>query len=79
MTEEKTFEDKVKDVIEEIRPLLQADGGDCEITGFEGKKVLLRLKGACAGCPGAQITLKMGIEQRLKERIPEFEEVVPAN
>jgi len=79
MTEEKTFEDKVRDVIEEVRPMLQADGGDCEITGFDGKKVLLRLKGACAGCPGAQMTLKMGIEQRLKEQIPEFEEVVPAN
>ena len=79
MTDEKTFEDKVRDVIEEIRPMLQADGGDCEITGFDGKKVLLRLKGACSGCPGAQMTLKMGIEQRLKEQIPEFEEVLQAN
>ncbi len=76
MAEEKTFEEKVKDIIEELRPMLQMDGGDCEITGFDGKKVLLRLKGACAGCPGAQMTLKMGIEQRLKEQIPELEEVV---
>ncbi|MBN1846122.1 MAG: NifU family protein [Sedimentisphaerales bacterium] len=78
MPEEKTFEDQVREVINELRPLLQADGGDCEITGFKGKKVVLRLKGACAGCPGAQMTLKMGIERRLKERIPGFEEVVPA-
>ena len=78
MDQEKTFEEQVKEVIEEVRPMLQADGGDCEIAGFDGKKVLLRLKGACAGCPGAQMTLKMGIEKHLKERIPEVEEVVPA-
>ena len=75
MTEEKTFEDRVRDAIEEIRPMLQADGGDCEITGFDGKKVLLRLKGACAGCPGAQMTLKMGIERILREQNPEIKSV----
>ena len=78
MSEEKTFEEQVKELIEEVRPMLQADGGDCEVVGFEGKKVLLKLKGACAGCPGAQMTLKMGIERHLKERIPELEEVVQA-
>jgi len=77
MAEEKTFEEKVKEVIENVRPMLQADGGDCEIAGFKGMRVLLRLKGACAGCPGAQMTLKMGIERYLKERIPELQEVVP--
>ena len=78
MSEEKTFEEQVKDLIEEVRPMLQADGGDCEVVRFEGKKVLLKLKGACANCPGAQMTLKMGIERHLKERIPELEEVVQA-
>ena len=77
MAEEKTFEEKVKEVIEEIRPFLQADGGDCEVAGFDGKKVIMRLKGACAGCPGAAMTLKMGIERKLKEVIPDVEEVIP--
>lgn len=77
MTEEKTFEERVKAVVEEVRPMLQADGGDCEVAGFDGHKVKVRLKGACAGCPGAMMTLKMGIERRLKQEIPEVEEVVP--
>ncbi len=75
---EKTFEQKVQEVIDEVRPMLQADGGDCEIAGYDGKKVLIRLQGACSGCPGAAMTLKMGIEKRLKERVPEVECVVPA-
>ena len=76
MAEEKSFEEQVKEAIEQIRPVLQADGGDCEIAGFDGNKVLLRLKGACAGCPGAQMTLKMGVEHILKESFPELREVV---
>ena len=77
MTDEKTFEQKVQEVIDEVRPMLQNDGGDCEVVGIEGKKVKIRLNGACSGCPGAAMTLKMGIERRLKEQIPEFEEVIP--
>ena len=76
MTEEKSFDDKVKECIEEIRPFLQRDGGDCELVAIEDKVVKLRLQGACRGCPGAAMTLKMGIEQQLKEKIPELEEVV---
>jgi len=78
MAEEKSFEDQVTDVINQVRPMLQADGGDCEIVGFEGKSVKLRLQGACAGCPGAQMTLKMGIERHLKEQIPDFDQVIQA-
>ena len=70
MEQEKTFEEKVKEVLEDVRPFLQRDGGDCELAGFDGKKVKVRLQGACAGCPGAQMTLKMGIERHLKEQIP---------
>ena len=77
MTDEKTFEQKVQAVIDEVRPMLQSDGGDCEVVGYEGNKVKIRLQGACAGCPGAAMTLKMGIESRLKEQIPEFEEIIP--
>ena len=75
MAEEKTFEQKVRENLEEIRLMLQQHGGDCELTAIEGKIVKLRLQGACQGCPGAQMTLKNGIEQRLKEQIPELEAV----
>lgn len=74
---QKTFEEKVKDVIESIRPMLQNDGGDIELVGIdEDKSVRVRLQGACRGCPGAQMTLKMGVERLLKERVPEVKEVV---
>ncbi len=79
MTEEKTFEEKIKEGINEIRPLLQRDGGDCELVGIEGKVVKIRFRGACKGCPGAAMTLKMGIERHLRSRVPEIEEVVAAN
>jgi Fe-S cluster biogenesis protein NfuA len=74
---QKTFEEKVKDVIDSIRPMLQNDGGDIELVGIdEDKSVRVRLQGACRGCPGAQMTLKMGVERLLKERVPEVKEVV---
>ncbi len=73
---EKTFEEKVQECLDEIRPMLQNDGGDCELVAIEGKKVKLRLQGACRGCPGAAMTLKMGIEHRMRTRIPDIDEVV---
>jgi Fe-S cluster biogenesis protein NfuA len=79
MTEEKTFEEKIKEGIDEIRPLLQRDGGDCELVAIEGKVVKIRFRGACQGCPGAAMTLKMGIERHLRSKVPEIEEVVAAN
>lgn len=68
--------EKVEDALAVIRPALQADGGDVELVDVVGGKVEVRLKGACAGCPMSILTLQMGIEQVLKERIPEVEEVV---
>ena len=59
-----------------IRPALQADGGDVELVDVEGGVVKVALKGACAGCPVATMTLKQGIERILKEQIPEVKEVV---
>ena len=71
------FEEKVKNIIEAIRPNLQSHGGDIEFVGTdEDKNVKVRLQGACSGCPGAQMTLKMGVEQLLKQRIPEVKEVI---
>jgi len=75
MAEEATFEAQVKEALEDIRKMLAGHGGDCELVAIEGKVVKLRLQGACKGCPGAAMTLKMGIEQRLKEVIPELEAV----
>jgi len=68
----------VQTVIDEIRPALQADGGDVELVDVEGGTVKVRLIGACGGCPMSTMTLKMGIERLLKERLPEVKEVVEA-
>ena len=74
---EKTFEEKVKEVIESVRPALQAHGGDIELAGTDDdNNVKVRLQGACQGCPGAQMTMKAGIERILKEKIPETKEVI---
>ena len=74
---EKSFESKVTDVIESIRPMLQNDGGDIELVGVDPDyTVRVRLQGACRGCPGARMTLKMGVERMLKQRISEVKEVV---
>lgn len=70
------MEEQVKAVIEEIRPALQADGGDIEFVELDGTVVKVRLQGACSGCPHAAITLKQGVEVRMKEAIPEISEVV---
>ncbi len=74
---EKTFEEKVKEVIESVRPALQGHGGDIELLGTEADNtVKVRLQGACQGCPGAAMTMKMGIERILKERVPQVKEVI---
>ena len=67
--------EKIQAVIDEIRPLLQADGGDIELVGVEDGVVKVRLRGACAGCPGAQMTLKMAVERRIKLKVPEIQRV----
>ena len=63
------IEETIREKIEEIRVMLQNDGGDCEIVKQEGKNVWLKLKGACGGCPHAQATLKAGIQQYLRENV----------
>ena len=73
---EKSFEEKVKEAIEAIRPDLQSHGGDIELVGTEENSVRVRLQGACSSCPGAQMTLKNGVERLLKEKIPELKEVI---
>jgi Fe-S cluster biogenesis protein NfuA len=68
--------EQVEAILNEIRPALQADGGDVELVGVNDGMVSLRLTGACAGCPMSTLTLKMGIERILKEKLPEVKEVV---
>jgi len=68
--------DKVKEILDGIRPSLQADGGDVELVEVEDGIVKVRLKGACSGCPMSTMTLKMGIENQLKRSIPEIKQVV---
>ena len=72
--------DKVENVLNEIRPNLQAHGGDVELVGVnEGDgTVEIRLTGACKGCPMSQMTLRMGIERVLKQLVPEVKAVVEA-
>ena len=66
----------VEKVLNEIRPGLQADGGDVELVDVNDGVVKVRLVGACGSCPMSQMTLKMGIEEALKAKIPEVKEVV---
>jgi Fe-S cluster biogenesis protein NfuA len=74
---EKTMEEKVQDTIEAIRGSLQSHGGDVELVGIDDDNtVKVRLQGACHGCPGATMTMKMGIERILREKVPEIKEVV---
>ncbi len=67
--------DKINAVLDEIRPTLQADGGDVEFIDYKDGVVLVRMKGACGNCPMSLITLKQGIEARMKERVPEVTSV----
>ena len=66
----------VERVLGEIRPRLQADGGDDELVDVNDGVVSLRLKGACFGCPMATVTLQQGIAKLLKEQLPDVKEVV---
>jgi Fe-S cluster biogenesis protein NfuA len=71
------LERKIVEILDnDIRPAVAMDGGDITFEKFEDGIVFLQLKGACAGCPSSTATLKMGIENRLKEAIPEVTEVV---
>ena len=74
---DQSLQDRINDAIEAIRGGLQSHGGDVELVGIdEDNTVRVRLQGACQGCPGATMTMKIGIERILKERVPEVKEVV---
>jgi Fe-S cluster biogenesis protein NfuA len=66
------MKEQVQSALNEIRPSLQADGGDVELVDVEDGIVKVRLTGACGGCPMSQMTLKQGIEAHVKKKIPEI-------
>ena len=72
------IQEKIKQELEKVRPHLQADGGDVEFVNFDEETGILqvRMKGACVGCPMAQMTLEQGIGNNIKKTIPEVKEVV---
>lgn len=74
------MENKIKAGIEQIRPFLQADGGDIEFVEYTADNIVkVRLQGHCAGCPGAQATIKGVVEKVLKETYPEIASVEAVN
>ncbi|MBU1864097.1 MAG: NifU family protein [Candidatus Omnitrophica bacterium] len=71
------MENEIRNVLEmDVKPALAADGGSIEFVSLEGDGIVnVKLQGACAGCPGAQMTLKMGVERILKEKVPGVKQV----
>jgi len=69
---EEAIEDRVQKALEELRPNLQADGGDVQFVAVEKGIVKVKLKGACAGCPMSSMTVQWGIENFLKKKVPEI-------
>jgi Fe-S cluster biogenesis protein NfuA len=75
-----TLRKRVSDVLELIRPAVQADGGDIELVDVAQNGVVsIRLLGACIGCPSSNLTLQMGIEANLREQVPEVTRVIPVS
>ena len=71
--------EKVEQALGEVRPALQADGGDVELVDVTPDGIVrVRLTGACHGCPMAEMTLRQGVESHLKKRVPEITAVEPA-
>ncbi len=70
--------ERVEEALDTIRPALQLDGGDVKLVDVNEQDGIVRvqLQGACSGCPSSQITLAMGIERAIKERVPEVKEVL---
>lgn len=70
------FKTRLQASLDKVRPFLQMDGGDIELIAIEDKNALVRLSGACHGCPSAIYTLKMGVEQAIRRDIPDFGELI---
>ncbi len=71
-----TVEDRVKEALDIVRPMIQADGGDIRLLGVDGGRVTVQLLGTCESCPISPVTLKQGVERILAERVPGITEVI---
>jgi Fe-S cluster biogenesis protein NfuA len=71
----KTLKEQVEQCIEEVRPQLQADGGDIELLGVENGVAKVKMKGACTSCPMSAMTLQWRVINCIKKRVPEINEV----
>jgi len=74
---EKNMKEKIEKALDQIRPMLQADGGDVRFISFDEKtgKLKIELMGACSHCPMSHITLTQGIEEAIKKEVPEVKEI----
>lgn len=73
----KSLKEQVSEIIDTVRPAIQGDGGDVELVDVTDEGVVqVRLHGACVGCPASGMTLAIGIERNLKEKLPQVKEVV---
>ena len=70
------IKDQVEEILERLRPMLMADGGNIELIDVKDGEVFVHLLGACGMCPSSTMTLKLGVERALKEAIPEVKRVV---
>jgi Fe-S cluster biogenesis protein NfuA len=73
------FRLEVESVLDQVRPALRADGGDIELVEVVGRSAKVRLTGACVGCASASMTLRLGVETRLKQEIPDFGDLIPVS
>jgi Fe-S cluster biogenesis protein NfuA len=70
-----TVQKRVEAALAEIKPQIQADGGDIDLVAIENNIVKVRLRGACVGCPMSALTLKAGVERVIKQKVPEIKSV----
>ena len=70
------MKEKIEKALEDIRPSLQADGGDIQLVDVEEGIVKVRLTGACSGCPMSAMTMSLGVERAIKEMVPEVKKVI---
>ena len=67
---------EIEAVLDRLRPLLQADGGDIELVDVVGRRAYVRLQGKCSGCPSSHLTLHVGVEMAIRDALADFEELV---
>jgi len=70
------WEERLRQVINKVRPFLQMDGGDMELLAIEDRSAVIRLTGACHGCPSAAMHMKHGVEEAIRKELPDFKELV---